>query len=55
MNNGTDRVQDNKRTFSMNGSQVGILDQGHRVGLGSPVRPVAAPRSAITTLITAGV
>jgi hypothetical protein len=35
MNIGTDRVQDNKRTFSMNGSQVSVLEQGHKVGLGS--------------------
>jgi hypothetical protein len=29
------RERDNKRTFGMNGSQVGILEQGYKVGLSS--------------------
>jgi hypothetical protein len=29
------RVRDDKRTFGVNGSQVSVLEQGHKVGLSS--------------------
>jgi hypothetical protein len=35
MNIGVVGVKDNKRTFGVDGSQVGILEQGHEVGLSS--------------------
>ncbi len=35
MNIGMARVRDDKRTFRVNGSQVSVLEQGHKVGLSS--------------------
>jgi hypothetical protein len=35
MNIGTVRVRNNKRTFGVNGSQVSVFEQGHKVGLSS--------------------
>jgi hypothetical protein len=36
MNTGIVRVRkDDKRTFGVNGSQVGVLEQGHKVSLSS--------------------
>jgi hypothetical protein len=35
INIGMVRRKDDKRTFGMNGSQVSVLEQGHKVGLSS--------------------
>lgn len=35
MSIGTVAVEDDKRTFGVNGSQVSVLKQGHEVGLSS--------------------
>ena len=35
MNIGMVNVRDDQRTFGVNGSQVSVLEQGHKVGLSS--------------------